>query len=88
MSARNDQAEALWARAADLDRAFHAGDKSAGPKARAAALKAAELERQGNADRNRQLLELRAKAPKRAAAPQADAGHLPLFIAANEPRLI
>lgn len=39
-------------------------------------------------DRTRQLLALRAASPARAAAPQADAAHLPLFVAANEPRLI
>lgn len=44
-------------------------------------------------EREREIVALRAKSPKRAnpgaaPAPQADAGHLPLFIAANEPRLI
>lgn len=43
-------------------------------------------------DRQRLELELRLKSPKRAnpgkaPAPQADAGHLPLFVAANEPEL-
>lgn len=43
-------------------------------------------------DRQRLELELRLKSPKRAdagkpPAPQADAGHLPLFIATNEPEL-
>jgi hypothetical protein len=45
-------------------------------------------------DRDRQALELelRIRSPKRAnpgkaPAAQADAGHLPLFIAANEPEL-
>ena len=44
-------------------------------------------------DRDRQILELRLKSPKRAnagkpVAPQADSAHLPLFVAGNEPRLI
>lgn len=42
--------------------------------------------------RERALIALRLASPKRAEpdrviAPQADAGHLPLFIAADEPRL-
>jgi hypothetical protein len=39
-------------------------------------------------ERGRDELGLRAKSPKRSSAAQADAAHLPLFIAANEPRLI
>lgn len=44
-------------------------------------------------DRDRQLVELRLRSPKRADAGKAppaqhDAGHLPLFVAGNEPRLI
>lgn len=44
-------------------------------------------------ERERQLLQLALRSPKRAdpsraPAAQADAGHLPLFIAASEPRLI
>jgi hypothetical protein len=44
-------------------------------------------------ERDRQEIALRAKAPKRAdpgrvIAAQADAGHLPLFVAANEPTLL
>jgi hypothetical protein len=40
------------------------------------------------AERNRQLVELRAKAPLRSKGkPVADAGHLPLFVAGNEPGL-
>lgn len=44
-------------------------------------------------DRQRQELQLRAASPKRAdpgrvVVDQQDAGHLPLFIAANEPRLL
>jgi hypothetical protein len=43
-------------------------------------------------DRQRLELELRLRGPKRAnpgkaPEPQADAGHLPLFVAANEPEL-
>jgi hypothetical protein len=45
-----------------------------------------------DADKARQIIALRAAAPKRSEAgkavePQQDAAHLPLFIAANEPRL-
>lgn len=44
-------------------------------------------------DRERQLIALRLASPHRAAqghflTDQADAGHLPLFAAANEPRMI
>ena len=44
-------------------------------------------------ERDRQLIALRLKSPKRAdpdaaAAPQADAAHLPLFVAADEPKLL
>lgn len=44
-------------------------------------------------DQDRQILALRLASPKRAHAgaviqTQADAGHLPLFVAANEPRLL
>lgn len=39
-------------------------------------------------ERSRQLLALRAASPHRSHMPQADAAHLPLFVAANEPRLI
>lgn len=38
--------------------------------------------------RAREILRLRLNSPKRGAAGQADAGHLPLFIGANEPRLL
>lgn len=43
--------------------------------------------------RERELMALRARSPKRAdagrvIADQADAGHLPLFVAANEPRML
>lgn len=45
-----------------------------------------------SAERERELVALRLAGPKRAGpgrivADQADAGHLPLFTAANEPRL-
>lgn len=36
----------------------------------------------------RQLIALALASPHRSMMPQADAGHLPLFVAANEPRLI
>lgn len=39
------------------------------------------------AERDRQILSLRFASPARAAASQADAAHLPLFVAANEPTL-
>jgi hypothetical protein len=40
------------------------------------------------AERNRQILKLRLSSPKRSPQPQDDASACPLFVAANEPRLI
>lgn len=41
-----------------------------------------------DAPRERAWCELRAKAPLKPRTDQADAGHLPLFVAANEPTLL
>lgn len=39
-------------------------------------------------ERERAEIELRLSSPKRSTTDQADAAHLPLFIAANEPSLL
>jgi hypothetical protein len=49
--------------------------------------------KEGTAAREREIIALRLDSPKRAdptraPADQADAGHLPLFIHANEPRFL
>lgn len=38
--------------------------------------------------REREVMALMLASPARSTAPQADAAHLPLFVAANEPRLL
>jgi hypothetical protein len=65
--------------------AVEAGDMSKatmGERLRAVRAKLADDERL------HQLAHLRTRSPMRSTAPQADAGHLPLFIAGNEPTLI
>ncbi len=42
----------------------------------------------GTNDRERTLIDLAARSPLRGDKDQADAGHLPLFISANEPRML
>ena len=46
-----------------------------------------EAEARAKADRDRLLIRVMQSSPNRKTVPQADAGHLPLFIAANEPTL-
>jgi hypothetical protein len=49
---------------------------------------APEQPRPRDVERERAVIAARLSSPKRSTVDQADAAHLPLFVAANEPRLI